>query len=167
MNVIHIASEFLPATQRNILPSILSEKFTATGNRISDKAKQTALARRDLLTFWKVYRQQHIGKKESVDNAFIVAYNTGAYYPAIHDILKNVSLKKLYRWQAIIGDSNDWTLLAPQYKHQATPRLNPIESQIFFGSLLTPNKLPIDTAYKFTAMILQRRGYKCDKHFDI
>ena len=124
-----------------------------------DKAKIIALARLDLLKLWKQERKsQH--NKTQFDNDFLSAYNAQVLYPEIYAKLGNVSIGTLQRWKRILGNSNNYELLIPNYHYEDYSRtcLTDYEKQIFLKLLLHPNKFSIGKAISLTQYVLKTQG---------
>ncbi|MEW6115348.1 MAG: Mu transposase C-terminal domain-containing protein [Nitrospirota bacterium] len=132
---------------------------------VPEKARQEAIARLTLLRMRDEYRAAHPGRKKTeVDKEFVDSYNTGLIYQQLHSIVGKTSVQTLYRWDSELDGTQDWTRLVPRYYlKDKTPRLNPIEERVFLAFLLSPNKIPVGTATRFTRLLLQQRGYKTDK----
>ena len=124
-----------------------------------DKAKIIALARLDLLNLWKKERQNQQNKTQ-FDKDFLGAYNAQVLYPEIYAKLGNVSIGTLQRWKRIIGNSNNYELLIPNYHYEDYSRtcLTEYEKQIFLKLLLHPNKSSIGKAISLTQYVLKSQG---------
>lgn len=79
-----------------------------------NKAKIIALARLDLLSLWQKERKNQSNKTQ-FDKDFLSAYNAQVLYPEIYAKLGNVSIGTLQRWKRILGNSNNYELLIPNY----------------------------------------------------
>ena len=124
-----------------------------------DKAKIIALARLDLLNLWKKERKnQH--NKTQFDNDFLGAYNAQVLCPDIYAKLGNVSIGTLQRWKRILGNSNNYELLIPNYHYEDYSRtsLTEYEKQIFLKLLLHPNKFSIGKAISLTQYVLKTQS---------
>lgn len=121
-----------------------------------DKAKIIALARLDLLNIWKNERKNQQNKTQ-FDNDFLGAYNAQVLYPEIYAKLGNVSIGTLQRWKRILGNSNNYELLIPNYHYEDYSRtcLTEHEKQIFLKLLLHPNKFSIGKAISLTQYVLK------------
>ena len=124
-----------------------------------DKAKSIALARLDLLNLWKNERKNK-NNKTQFDNDFLGAYNAQVLYPEIYAKLGNVSIGTLQRWKRILGNSNNYELLIPNYHYEDYSRtcLTEHEKQIFLKLLLHPNKFSIGKAISLTQYVLKTQG---------
>ena len=124
-----------------------------------DKAKIIALARLDLLNLWKNERKNQQNKTQ-FDKDFLGAYNAQVLYPEIYAKLGNVSIGTLQRWKGIIGNSNNYELLIPNYHYEDYSRtcLTEHEKQIFLKLLLHPNKFSIGKAISLTQYVLEAQG---------
>lgn len=140
---------------------ILSEKQlpVVTDFHKPDKAKVIALARLDLLNLWKNERKNQ-SNKTKFDNDFLSAYNAQVLYPEIYAKLGKVSIGTLQRWKRILGNSNNYELLIPNYHYEDYSRtsLTDYEKQIFLKLLLHPNKFSIGKAISLTQYVLKTQG---------
>jgi len=127
-----------------------------------EKARRIALARYDLLRLWRRFRgDDEVKDKSARDKEFLKGYNSGVMYPEIFKILGEVSLKTLYRWQQLIGASDDYRTLIPQsFKGRDFPSLSPEEAETFMRFLLHPNRLSIGSAITLTKALLENRGIR-------
>ena len=124
-----------------------------------DKAKTIALARLDLLNLWKQERKNQQNKTQ-FDKDFLSAYNAQVLYPEIYAKLGNVSIGTLQRWKRILGNSNNYELLIPNYHYEDYSRtsLTDYEKQIFLKLLLHPNKFSIGKAISLAQYVLKTQG---------
>jgi len=128
---------------------------------IPEKAKKSALAAYRLLILWRSFRSTQ-KKKTKADEIFINMYKGGIIASDVREVLGDVSIKSLYRWNAYVGDK-DWRRLIDEYylpKHQ---RLNEQEEKVFKYFLLHENKLSVSQAIKQTRLSLLAMGIRCDK----
>jgi putative transposase len=127
---------------------------------LTDKVKETALARFDLVKEWQRQRK-HQRKQTKFDIDFLDAYNAGLLYPKIYTTIGNVSIGTLQRWKRILSNSSDFRLLIPNFHYQNAERrisLTEFEKQIFMKFLLHPNKFSIGKAISLTQYILEKNG---------
>lgn len=124
-----------------------------------NKAKIIALARLDLLSLWQKERKNQSNKTQ-FDKDFLSAYNAQVLYPEIYAKLGNVSIGTLQRWKRILGNSNNYELLIPNYHYEDYSRtcLTEHEKQIFLKLLLHPNKFSIGKATSLTQYVLKTQG---------
>lgn len=128
---------------------------------IPDKAKQTALAKVDLLNYWERYRK---GKsKAEADKDFIEFYNCGALNQSLLSVLGEVTIKSLYRWKKELAENNnDPTALIPKYNYssdmQVNTQMSDIEKKIFLELMLKNNKIKVGKAYEFVKYRLSELG---------
>ncbi len=128
---------------------------------IPEKTKRVALARLDLLHHWQNWRASHKDQSRAqADSGFLSAYNTGAAFKPVYDLLGEVSIKTLYRWQAALENTLDWTRLVPLYTcgSNEAPDLDPVEKAMFEKLLLNPKKTSIGSAAHLVRYALTRRG---------
>jgi len=131
---------------------------------IPEKARLIALARTDLLRVWQEYRSVH-NKTCAADREFEKIYNTGILLPAIYKTLGKVSVQTLYRWKAATGESQDWTMLVPQYYINTLekPRLSREEEKLFVDILLQPTRVKIGDAIRLFRYAVQNKGITFQK----
>ena len=124
-----------------------------------DKAKTIALARLDLLNLWKNQRKNQQNKTQ-FDTDFLSAYNAQVLYPEIYAKLGKVSIGTLQRWKRVLGNSNNYEFLIPNYHYEDYLRtcLTDYEKQIFLKLLLHPNKFSIGKAISLTQYVLKSQG---------
>lgn len=143
-----------------IIPTYEVKKLLAPTNfHKPDKAKTIALARLDLLNLWKQERKNQQNKTQ-FDKDFFSAYNAQVLYPEIYAKLGKVSIGTLQRWKRILGNSNNYELLIPNYHYEDYSRtcLSDYEKQIFLKLLLHPNKFSIGKAISLTQYVLKTQG---------
>lgn len=123
------------------------------------KAKSIALSRLDLLNLWKKERKNKSNKTQ-FDSDFLSAYNAQVLYPEIYAKLGHVSIGTIQRWKRIVGNSNNYELLIPNYHYEDYSRtcLTDYEKQIFLKLLLHPNKFSIGKAISLTQYVLKTQG---------
>ena len=145
-------SKFVPSCTEKQLPAPLDFHKP-------DKAKTIALARLDLLNLWKNQRKNQQNKTQ-FDTDFLSAYNAQVLYPEIYAKLGKVSIGTLQRWKRVLGNSNNYELLIPNYHYEDYSRtcLTEYEKQIFLKLLLHPNKYSIGKAISLTQYVLKTQG---------
>ena len=145
-------SKFVPILSKKQLPVPLDFHKP-------DKAKTIALARLDLLNLWKNQRKNQQNKTQ-FDTDFLSAYNAQVLYPGIYAKLGKVSIGTLQRWKRVLGNSNNYELLIPNYHYEDYSRtcLTEYEKQIFLKLLLHPNKFSIGKAISLTQYVLKTQG---------
>ncbi len=142
-----------------IIPTYEAKRLPApTDFHKPDKAKVIALARLDLLNLWKNERKNQLNKTK-FDNDFLSAYNAQVLYSEIYAKLGKVSIGTLQRWKRILGSSNNYELLIPNYHYEDYSRtcLTEHEKQIFLKLLLHPNKFSIGKAISLTQYVLKNQ----------
>jgi len=143
-----------------IVPTYSEKQLPALTNfHKPDKAKIIALARLDLLNLWKNERKNQENKTQ-FDTDFLSAYNAQVLYPEIYAKLGKVSIGTLKRWKRILGNSNNYEHLIPNYHYEDYSRtsLTDYEKQIFLKLLLHPNKFSIGKAISLTQYVLKTQG---------
>ena len=145
-------SKFVPSLSKKQIPVPLDFHKP-------DKAKTIALARLDLLNLWKNQRKNQSNKTQ-FDTDFLSAYNAQILYPEIYAKLGKVSIGTLQRWKRVLGNSNNYELLIPNYHYEDYSRtcLTDYEKQIFMKLLLHPNKFSIGKAISLTQYVLKSQG---------
>lgn len=153
------------------LPADIRARLTVTtpsGNKlpapvcaasVPEKTKRIALARLDLVRHWQNWRADHWDQKRGQCNeGFITAYSSGVIFTSLRELLGEVSIKTLYRWQAALENTLDWTRLVPAYACGAqTPELDEDERVMFERLLLNPKKPSIGTATNLVRYALTRQ----------
>ena len=140
----------------NTLPAVVAVKPVS----VPERARRIALARYDLLRHWQNWRGSYKGNAGQADAEFIRGY-AHSLCPQLHQVLGEVSIKSLYRWQAQLADTQDYTALIPNYYGRGKggePTLTQPERDLFMGLLLQPNKPKIGTAVRLVNFALQKRG---------
>lgn len=147
----------------NLIQLHKSEKITE--KFISQKQKNLALAKYDLVTNWIDYRakKKELGiSNRKADILFLENYNSGFLYPEIYQQLKHVGIGALYRWRDLVSNGKDWTALVGNYKYSGTgiyrTKLSEKETELFIKILLSPNQFSIGKAISLTKHILESRG---------
>ena len=145
-------SKFVPTLSKKQLPAQIDFHKP-------DKAKTIALARLDLLNLWKNQRKNQSNKTQ-FDKNFLSAYNAKCLYPEIYAKLGNVSIDTLQRWNRLLGNSNNYELLIPNYHYEDYSRtcLKEHEKQIFLKLLLHPNRFSIGKAISLTQYVLKTQN---------
>ena len=145
-------SKFVPSCTEKQLPAPLDFHKP-------DKAKIFALAKLDLLNLWKNQRKKQQNKTQ-FDTDFLSTYNAQVLYPEIYAKLGKVSIGTIQRWKRILGNSNNYELLIPNYHYEYYSRtcLTEYEKQIFLKLLLHPNKFSIGKAISLTQYVLKSQG---------
>jgi putative transposase len=127
----------------------------------SEKARQVALARIDLLKAWEEYRESHPhGSQTRATGEFLALYNSGQLLPKVYETLGKVSKSTLYAWKARLEDSSDWRKLVPgqMRRERKGARLTDEESRVFLNLLLNPHKFRIGTAIRLAKHICKKKG---------
>lgn len=134
---------------------------------ISERQKQIALAKYDIVMCWLDFRSEQKKNKftnGSTDKQFIELYNTGLLHEEIFKSLGKISFGSLYRWRNLLKFNNDWTALVGNYKYisnnEYRTTLNEEQIKIFLKILLSPNNFSIGKSISLTKHILQERGHE-------
>ena len=124
-----------------------------------EKSKKIALARLDLLNQWKEFRRK-TGNKLQADYDFVNLHNTSNSY--LFKIIGKISRGSLHRWYTMLGSTEDYTKLIPQYRYAKVDEyrtsLTDEEIKIFMSLLLHPNRLCIGKAIALTKYKLKEQG---------
>ena len=125
----------------------------------SEKSKQIALARLDIVHQWLEFRKKSQNKLQA-DYDFVKLHNTSNSY--LFEILGKISRGSLHRWYSMLNGTEDYTKLLPQYKYSTVREyrtvLNDEEIKIFMGLLLHPNRISIGKAIALTKYKLKEQG---------
>ena len=125
----------------------------------TEKCKQIALARIDVVHQWLEFRKKSQNKLQA-DYDFVKLHNTSNSH--LFEILGKISRGSLHRWYSILNGTEDYTKLQPQYKYSSINDyrtvLNDEEIKIFMGLLLHPNRLSIGKAIALTKYKLKEQG---------
>ena len=124
---------------------------------VSESERKIALAKFDLVQAFRKYR---LTKKSTGIKDFLIIYRTNIKYVYIYDLLGNVAMGTLYRWDKTLKDNNDnWNSLVNKYVGHTIPTaLSPAEEKTFMSLLLNSNQLNINKAMNLTKHILSERG---------
>lgn len=79
-----------------------------------DKSKQIALARLDLILKWLEFRRKANNKLQA-DYDFVNLHNTSNSH--LFQVIGKISRGSLHRWHAMLGGTDDYQKLLPQYKY--------------------------------------------------
>ena len=135
------------------------ENQIETSKFIPEKAKQIALARLDLVHKWLEFRRKS-NIKIQADYDFVKLYNTTDSH--LRQVLGKVSRGSLHRWNAMLGGSEDYEKLLPQYRYskigEFRTTLTDEEIKIFMSLLLHPNRFSIGKAIALTKYKLKEQG---------
>jgi len=128
-------------------------------NFTSEKCKQMALARLDVVHQWLEFRKKSQNKLQA-DYDFVKLHNTSDSH--LFEILGKISRRSLHRWYSMLNGSEDYTKLLPQYKYSSVNDyrtvLNDKEIKIFMGLLLHQNRLSVGKAIALTKYKLKEQG---------
>ena len=125
----------------------------------SEKAKQNALAKLDLIRKWQEFRRKAVNKLQA-DYDFVKLHNSSNSY--LFNVLGKISRGSLHRWKASLDGTEDYTRLIPNYKYVSVNEyrtcLTDEEIKIFMGLLLHPNRICIGKAIALTKYKLKEQG---------
>lgn len=126
---------------------------------VTEKAKQIALARLDLVHKWLEFRRKS-NIKIQADYDFFKLHNTTDSH--LRQVLGKVSRGSLHRWNAMLDGSEDYEKLLPQYRYskigEFRTTLTDEEIKIFMSLLLHPNRFSIGKATTLTKYKLKEQG---------
>lgn len=135
------------------------ENQIETSKYISEKAKQIALARLDLIHKWIEFRKKSTNKLQA-DYDFVKLHNTSN--SNLFEILGKISRGSLHRWSAMLNGTEDYAKLLPQYKYSKVDEYRTVltdeEIRIFMSLLLHPNRISIGKAIALTKYKLKEQG---------
>ena len=135
------------------------QKQVETIKFTTEKCKQIALARLDIVHKWLEFRKKSQNKLKA-DYDFVKLHNTSNSH--LFDILGKISRGSLHRWFAMLNGTEDYTKLLPQYKYSTVREyrtvLNDEEIKLFMGLLLHPNRISIGKAIALTKYKLKEQG---------
>lgn len=124
-----------------------------------EKIKKIALARLDIVHQWLDFRKKSTNKLQA-DYDFVNLHNTNS--SPLFEIIGKISRGSLHRWYTMLGSTEDYTKLLPQYKYSKIDEyrtcLTDEEIKIFMGLLLHPNRLSIGKAISLTKYRLKEQG---------
>ena len=124
-----------------------------------EKSKQIALARLDLIHKWLKFRRKANNKLQA-DYDFANLHNTSNSH--LFQIIGKISRGSLHRWHAMLGGTDDYQKLLPQYKYASVNDYRTVltdeEIKIFMGLLLHPNRFSIGKAIALTKYKLKEQG---------
>ena len=125
----------------------------------TEKAKQNALAKLDLIRKWLEFRRKAINKLQA-DYDFVKLHNSSNSY--LFNVLGKISRGSLHRWKASLDGTEDYTRLIPNYKYVSVNEyrtcLTDEEIKIFMSLLLHPNRICIGKAIALTKYKLKEQG---------
>lgn len=124
-----------------------------------EKSKKIALARLDIVHQWLDFRKKSTNKLQA-DYDFVNLYNTSNSH--LFKIIGKISRGSLHRWYTMLGSTEDYTKLLPQYKYSKIDEyrtsLTKEEIKIFMSLLLHSNRLCIGKAIALTKYKLKEQG---------
>ena len=124
-----------------------------------EKSKKIALARLDIVHQWLDFRKKSTNKLQA-DYNFVNLHNTS--HSHLFEILGKISRGSLHRWYTMLGSTEDYIKLLPQYKYSKIDEyrtsLTDEEIKIFMSLLLHPNRLCIGKAISLTKYKLKEQG---------
>lgn len=137
----------------NMTETLDTIKFTP------EKSKQIALARLDLIHKWLEFRRKTNNKLQA-DYDFVNLQNASNSH--LFQVIGKISRGSLHRWHAMLGGTDDYQKLLPQYKYASVNDyrtcLTDEEIKIFMGLLLHPNRISIGKATALTKYKLREQG---------
>ncbi len=135
---------------------------------VPDWAWNKAKARTRLVTEWRthVVRQGQMGVPvRPATEAFLLAYHAGQMLPQLREILGQVSLPTLYRWDKALRESGrDLEALADKRggwasgRKQGLGQICEAAQHAILAAYLRPNRPSVALAHQAMAIVLERRG---------
>jgi len=126
---------------------------------IPDKLKKIALARVDVVQKWLEFRRKSNNLMKA-DYDFVQLHNTSNSH--LYQTIGKICRGNLHRWKTKLGDTEDYTLLIPQYKYASIndfrTSLTDDEIKLFMGLLLHPNRISIGKAIAIAKYHLKQNG---------
>jgi len=126
---------------------------------IPEKLKKIALARMDVVQKWLEFRRKSNNLMKA-DYDFVQLHNTSNSH--LYQTIGRICRGNLHRWKTKLGDTEDYTLLIPQYKYASIndfrTSLTDEEIKLFMGLLLHPNRISIGKAVTIAKYHLKQNG---------
>lgn len=126
---------------------------------IPEKLKKIALARMDVVQKWLEFRRKSNNLMKA-DYDFVQLHNTSNSH--LYQTIGKICRGNLHRWKTKLGDTEDYTLLIPQYKYASIndfrTSLTDDEIKLFMGLLLHPNRISIGKAIAIAKYHLKQNG---------
>jgi len=126
---------------------------------IPDKLKKIALARVDIVQKWLEFRRKSNNLMKA-DYDFVQLHNTSNSH--LYQTIGKICRGNLHRWKTKLGDTEDYTLLIPQYKYASIndfrTSLTDDEIKLFMGLLLHSNRISIGKAIAIVKYHLKQNG---------
>jgi len=137
----------------------MAESKTEMTRIIPDKLKKIALARVDVVQKWLEFRRKSNNLMKA-DYDFVQLHNTSNSH--LYQTIGKICRGNLHRWKTKLGDTEDYTLLIPQYKYASIndfrTSLTDKEIKLFMGLLLHPNRISIGKAVAIAKYHLKQNG---------
>ena len=125
---------------------------------IDEEVKKIALARYEIVSAWRKFKENYKGNKwdSVIDFMRIYSVQEKKAYKIV-----NVSPSTMFRWDKKLKNSHeDWQALVNRYiPPKKGTYLSDKEQKIFLSLLLHPNQTNIGKAVKLTKHILKEQGY--------
>ncbi|QQS35738.1 MAG: transposase [Ignavibacteriales bacterium] len=132
--------------------------------KLNDKQKKVALARFELLTEWLKHRDKSSLSKMKADKKFKLLYNEVKQWPLLSNILGEVSLKIIYKWNQVEGWQKDALKLAPKYHYGKQTKLSAVQANYLLKYIKLPNtKLRISEIIRRAKDDMLIDGFDCPK----
>jgi putative transposase len=122
---------------------------------------EIAHLRVSLILALKKHIVERTGPKKKAINEFVKKFNAGSLLPNIHEELKEVSIKTLYRWQRKF-DNFGVDGLIPQYGGAGKSKVTDDEGKFLLAVLLNPNRIKIGSAITFLKNHFKEIGLKSE-----
>jgi len=144
---------------------------------VPDWAFRLAKARFRLVAEWRAYTAAQIkqGRRtREATEAFLLAYASGQYLPQIREIVGDVSLPTLYRWDKALRDSGqDLEALADRRggwsngRKKGLGRISEEAQRAFLAAYLVDTKPSLMLAWKSMELALKQRGLEVPNYASV
>jgi len=137
----------------------MEKGYNGQYDALTERQRQIALARLDLLKAWKRYRESHEGSVTKLNKEFVTAYNAGPLCQHLYSILGKTSVNTLYRWEQELEGTEDWRRLVPRYNYgRKEPRITDEEKKWLLGFLLKGTEISIGSAIRYMKFRMAELG---------
>lgn len=157
-----------------VAESSVPAPITSSDVVIPDWANAIGLARFRLVMEWRERCAKSKQTKSMASAMFELAYRTGQLLPNIHEQLGDISIKTLYRWDAILRDHNDdyqslcdkrgaWTSGGPKGLGQVGREAE----STFLKAYLNDRKPSMRLAWLATCSVLEKHGLEIPSYSSV
>jgi len=141
-----------------------------TGAGFSNEEKQEALAKGRLVQNYRQFLSRHgseWGQKGKAEDDFVFAFNHGAIYPDLLQLVGRVKLSTIRGWDARLRDNNDdpFSLIDRRGKHRkGCTTLTDDQVQVMKPIALMPNRLPDSEIIRLFRVRARELGIPTPQH---